>query len=63
MLKEQLELSKKIVYWYKHFGQGKPYFYYSGAAGTGKTTVIRYVIEELDIEDLDFFVKELPDDY
>ena len=50
---EQEELSKKIVYWYKHFGQGKPYFYYSGAAGTGKTTVIRYVIQELNIDDDD----------
>lgn len=46
---EQKELKGKIIYWYRHFGSGKPYFYYSGAAGTGKTTVIKCIIDELDL--------------
>lgn len=46
---EQKELKKRIIHWYKHFGSGKPYFYYSGAAGTGKTTVMKSIIDELDL--------------
>lgn len=46
---EQKELKGKIIYWYRHFGSGKPYFYYSGAAGTGKTTVMKCIIDELDL--------------
>lgn len=48
---EQITLKKEILHWYKHYGQGKPYYYYSGAAGTGKTTVIQSVIEELGLDD------------
>ena len=48
---EQLELKRKIIHFYHHYGQGKPYFYYSGAAGTGKTTVIKSVIEDLGLKD------------
>lgn len=47
---EQLELKRQIQYFYHHYGQGKPYFYYSGAAGTGKTTVIKSVIDELGLK-------------
>lgn len=47
---EQIQLKKEIIHWYKHYGNGKPYYYYSGAAGTGKTTVIHSVIEGLDLE-------------
>ena len=47
---EQLDLSDKIIHWYRHYGSGKQYFYYSGAAGTGKTTVIKFVIEKLGLE-------------
>jgi len=46
---EQKELQRRIIYWYRHFPSGKPYFYYSGAAGTGKTTVIKSTIEELGL--------------
>ena len=48
---EQIELKKKIIHWYHHYGQGKPYFYYSGAAGTGKTTVIHSVVNELGLKE------------
>jgi nucleoside-triphosphatase THEP1 len=47
---EQTDLSYKIIDWYRHYGRGKPYFYYSGAAGTGKTTVIKYIIDKLELE-------------
>ena len=50
---EQLDLSDNIIKWYRHYGSGKPYFYYSGAAGTGKTTVIKYVIEKLGLDNHD----------
>jgi len=46
---EQKELKRKMIHWYHHFGSGKPYFYYSGAAGTGKTTVMKSMIEELNL--------------
>ncbi len=46
---EQVQLKKEMIQWYKHFGQGKPYYYYSGAAGTGKTTVIQSFIEDLGL--------------
>ena len=46
---EQLDLSECIIKWYRHYGSGKQYYYYSGAAGTGKTTVIKYVIEKLGL--------------
>lgn len=46
---EQKELKQKIIHWYHTFPHGKPYFYYSGAAGTGKTTVIKLVIDDLGL--------------
>lgn len=46
---EQKELKRKIIRWYNNFGSGKPYFYYSGAAGTGKTTVIKSIIDDLGL--------------
>lgn len=50
---EQLQLKKELIHWYKHFGMGKPYYYYSGPAGSGKTTVIKSVIDELGISNED----------
>lgn len=47
---EQTDLKHKIIHWYRHYGQGKRYFYYSGAAGTGKTTVIHSIIDELGLQ-------------
>ena len=47
---EQKELKRQMIYWYRHYGSGKPYFYYSGAAGTGKTTVMKSMIEDLGLE-------------
>ena len=47
---EQLDLKRRIIHWYRHYGQGKPYYYYSGAAGTGKTTVIHSIVEELGLK-------------
>ena len=46
---EQELLKKEIIHWYRHFPYGKPYYYYSGAAGTGKTTVIHKVIDDLGL--------------
>lgn len=47
---EQEQLRKEVVKWYKNFPYGKPYYYYSGAAGTGKTTVARAIIDELGLK-------------
>jgi len=47
---EQLDLKQRIIHWYRHYGQGKPYYYYSGAAGTGKTTVIHSIVEDLGLK-------------
>lgn len=46
---EQLNLVEVLVDWYKHYGREKPYFYYSGPAGSGKTTVIKYCISKLGL--------------
>ena len=46
---EQKELKREIIHWYRNYPYGKPYYYYSGAAGTGKTTVIHSVIDELNL--------------
>lgn len=45
---DQSNLIDEIVYWYKH-DQDEDYVY-TGAAGTGKTTVIPYIINELGLE-------------
>ena len=47
---EQKELKRQMIHWYNHYGSGKPYFYYSGAAGTGKTTVIKSMIDDLGLK-------------
>lgn len=46
---EQHELKRQIIRWYK--SGNKPYYYYSGAAGTGKTTVIQSVISDMGLAD------------
>lgn len=46
---EQKALKKEILHWYNNFPNGKPYYYYSGAAGTGKTTVMKSIIEDLGL--------------
>lgn len=49
---EQLDLKHELKRWYK--SRYKPFYYYSGAAGTGKTTVIQAAIEELGIQQKNF---------
>lgn len=51
LTEEQKELKRQVIHWYNNFPSGKPYFYYSGAAGTGKTTVLKSIIEDLDLDD------------
>lgn len=41
-------LKKELLHWYKN--RTKPFYYYSGKAGTGKTTVVRAFLEELEME-------------
>ena len=48
LTEEQTNLVKKLTEWYKH--SSRQWFSYSGAAGTGKTTVIRAFIEELGLQ-------------
>ena len=45
---DQKTLIDEIVYWYK-YDMDEDYVY-TGAAGTGKTTVISYIIDELKLE-------------
>lgn len=47
--KGQLQLKQELKIWYKH--RTKPYYYYSGKAGTGKTTVVRAFLEDMRLED------------
>lgn len=47
--REQRILADEILYWYKH-GMDEDYVY-TGAAGTGKTYVIPYIIHELGLEE------------
>jgi exodeoxyribonuclease-5 len=54
LTEEQLELKRQIIQWYHNFPYGKPYFYYSGAAGTGKTTVMKSIIDELGLKSGEF---------
>lgn len=46
---EQKELKRGIIHWYNNFPHGKPYYYYSGAAGTGKTTVMQSIVNDLGL--------------
>ena len=48
LTEEQTNLVKKLTEWYKN--SSRQWFSYSGAAGTGKTTVIRAFIEELGLQ-------------
>ena len=48
LTEEQSRLVTKLTDWYKH--SSRQWFSYSGAAGTGKTTVIRAFIEELGLQ-------------
>ncbi len=43
----QRQLMEKLKYWYHN--KTKPYFSYSGAAGTGKSTIIKAFIEEIGL--------------
>lgn len=45
---EQKTLVAKLKRWYKE--QAKQIYIYSGRAGTGKTTVVKYFIEEMGLE-------------
>lgn len=45
--KDQEMLIDKLISWYKHDTLSKPWFSYSGAAGTGKTTVIKAFIDRM----------------
>lgn len=45
---EQKELVQRLIRWYRT--GDRQTFSYTGAAGTGKTTVVRYFIEEMGIE-------------
>jgi len=47
---EQHELVKRLCAWYRS-PSSPQWFSYTGAAGTGKTTVIKSFIEELDLKD------------
>lgn len=52
---EQCELIEKLVQWRKTFNRfKKPYFSYSGRAGTGKTTVIKKAIEQMGLSEADY---------
>lgn len=48
LTEEQIRLVKNLVTWYKT--STRQWYSYTGAAGTGKTTVIRSFIEELGLE-------------
>lgn len=44
--------STKFQYWYKHpESRTRPWFEISGAAGTGKTTVVKHIIASLGLKD------------
>ena len=49
----QAELAEKVTYWYKHFTRSKDpftgYYAYSGAAGCGKTFVLKEIIRSLGL--------------
>lgn len=46
--------SEKFIYWYKHpESRERPWFEISGAAGTGKTTVVKHIIQQLGLRESD----------
>ncbi|MDD3172087.1 MAG: AAA family ATPase [Herbinix sp.] len=50
VLNKEMEYAmKEVQYWFKK-GK-KPVFEIAGAAGTGKTTLVKYIIEELGLDD------------
>lgn len=48
---EQEDALCKLIHWWKHERHTKQTFEISGAAGTGKTTLIRYLIKEINLSD------------
>lgn len=42
---------KKAVYWFKNESETKQFFTISGYAGTGKTTIVKKMIERIDIDE------------
>lgn len=46
----QLELLDKVKKWFHQRKKMKPWFSYSGAAGTGKTFIISAIVEELNLK-------------
>lgn len=44
---DQLQLKKQLCHWY--INRTKPYFYYSGRAGTGKTTALASFLEDMEL--------------
>ena len=46
---DQAEAVRRIVHWYRHEREYQPVFSLGGYAGTGKSTVVAYAIEELGL--------------
>ena len=44
----QLELKHEIVKWYEH--ELGPDYVYAGPAGTGKTSILTFIVKELGLE-------------
>lgn len=51
---DQKTLLTKLRYWFFNEVRFKPYFSYSGAAGTGKTTVITEFIREIGLTEVEY---------
>lgn len=49
---EQNIAKNKFIDWFRHWrlGYSKPYFFISGWAGTGKTTLMKYILNELNVD-------------
>jgi exodeoxyribonuclease-5 len=51
---EQQDLVNALMDWYNNKTNEKPYYSYSGKAGTGKTSVIKFFINELGFSSADY---------